>query len=194
MHPIEQLSYILPTLSSIVDRIEPAQLDDATPCDNFTVHDILSHMIVLGGSFSYWFRGAEAPALEAPAKDGTVPAQRFRTTMDDLLGAAASPGALERLITAPVGEMPGDAFARLVAFDGLVHGWDLASSTGSSFEVPPAVVAAVDGFARGALSADMRDGDTFKEATTAPPDATALEQLAAFSGRSVSQWCQAVPR
>jgi uncharacterized protein (TIGR03086 family) len=185
MQPTEQLSYILPTLSSIVERIEPDQLDNPTPCDNFTVHDILSHMIVLGGSFSYWFRGEDAPALDPPAKDGTVPAERFRTTMDDLLAAAASPGASERLISAPVGEMPGDVFARLVAFDGLVHGWDLASSTGASFEVPPAVIAAVADFARGALTADMRDGDTFKDATTAPDGASPLEQLAAFSGRAV---------
>jgi hypothetical protein len=31
----------------------------------------------------------------------------------------------------------------------------------------------------------MRDGDTFKEATTAPEDASQLERLVAFSGRSL---------
>jgi uncharacterized protein (TIGR03086 family) len=72
-----------------------------------------------------------------------------------------------------------------VAFDGLIHGWDLASSTGLDYELPPAVIAAVDEFARGALTSQMRDGDTFKEATTAPKDATQMERLVAFSGRSL---------
>lgn len=29
--------------------------------------------------------------------------------------------------------MPGSVFARLVAFDGAVHGWDLAISTGQAW-------------------------------------------------------------
>ena len=50
--------------------------------------------------------------------------------MDDLLDAVKSPGAIERTISAPIGEMPGEVFARFVAFDGLIHGWDLATATG----------------------------------------------------------------
>ena len=40
--------------------------------------------------------------------------------------------------------MPGAAFARLVAFDGLIHGWDLAIATGHAYAVHDEVVAAVD--------------------------------------------------
>ena len=105
--------------------------------------------------------------------------------MDDLLAAVNSPGAMERTISGPFGEMPGSRFARLVAFDGLIHGWDLATATGQSYGPPPAVIAAVAAFAHDALTAEMRDGDTFKEATTAPDDASQLERLVAFSGRSL---------
>jgi uncharacterized protein (TIGR03086 family) len=185
MEPTEQLSYILPTLSATVDRIAAAQLDDPTPCSDFNVHDVLDHMIVLGASFTYWFRGEDAPELEAPEVSDRVPAAEFREVMDDLLDAVKSPGAMERTISAPMGEMPGSVFARLVAFDGLVHGWDLASSTGLKFELPTVVIDSVDGFARDALTADMRDGDTFKEETMPPDNADAMERLAAFSGRPV---------
>jgi len=185
MQPTVQLSHILPTLSSMVDRINPLQLANPTPCEKFTVHDVLDHMIVLGGSFSYWFRGEEAPDLKPPPVYGVVPATQFRKTMDELLDAVSSPGAMERTISAPVGEMTGSTFARLVAFDGLIHGWDIASATGLYYEIPPAVIAAVDEFARGALTSEMRDGDTFKEATTAPEDTSQLERLVAFSGRSL---------
>ena len=185
MEPTEQLSYILPTLSATVDRIEVEQLNDSTPCSDFTVHDVLDHMIVLGASFTYWFRGEDAPDLEAPSISDRVPAAEFREVMEDLLEAVKSPGAMDRTISAPMGEMAGSVFARLVAFDGLVHGWDLASSTGLQFDLPPVVVDSVDGFARGAVTDDMRDGDTFKEATTPPADADAMARLVAFSGRAV---------
>lgn len=185
MKPTEQLSTILPTLSAMVDRIGPSQLNNATPCAKFTVHDVLDHMIVLGGAFAYWFRGAEAPELNAPPVYGWVPAAEFRKAMDDLLDAVKSPGAMERTIAAPIGEMPGSTFAQFVAFDGLIHGWDLASATGLDYGLPPAVIASVDEFARGALTSEMRDGDTFKAATPAPEDASQLERLVAFSGRSL---------
>ena len=84
-----------------------------------------------------------------------------------------------------MGTMPGETFARLVAFDGLVHGWDLATATGQAYDVPDDVVAAVDEFARAALSAEMRDGDTFKAETNPSAGASRLERLVAFSGRMV---------
>ena len=185
MEPTEQLTYILPTLTAMVDRIGPTQLNKSTPCSEFTVHDVLDHMIVLGGSFAYSFRGEQTPEIHAPAVYGWVPAAEFRKAMDDLLDAVKSPGAMERTISAPVGEMPGSTFARFVAFDGLIHGWDLASATGLDYDLPPAVIASVDEFARGALTSQMRDGDTFKEATIAPADASQIERLVAFSGRSL---------
>jgi uncharacterized protein (TIGR03086 family) len=185
MTPIEQLAQIVPTVSDLVDRIEPGQLDDPTPCRRFTVRDVLDHMLVLGGSFAYAFRGEEPPTIEPPPRDGRVPAAEFRKTMDDLLDAVRSPGAMERTVPTPMGEMPGETFARLVAFDGLIHGWDLARSTGQEYRIADAIVADVDSFARAAITDAMRDGDTFDVATTAPADADRLERLVAFSGRTL---------
>ena len=185
MEPTEQLSYILPQLSATVDRIQTMQMNDPTPCSEFTVHGVLNHMMDGGETFTYGFRGEEAPEPKPSGVYGWVPAVEFRAVMDGLLEAVKSRGAMERVMTTPMGVMPGETFARLVAFDGLMHGWDLASSTGQRFEVPPAVICAVDEFARSALTSEMRDGDTFKDATTAPDDASQLERLAAFSGRSL---------
>lgn len=185
MEPIEQLSRILPPLNDLVDNIDPAQLDDPTPCSDFTVRGVLDHMLVLGGTFAYLFRGEEPPEIQPSARDGRVPAPEFRKTMDALVDAVRSPGAMERTVPSPMGEMPGETFARLVAFDGLVHGWDLATSTGQDYRPDPEVVSAVDTFARAAITDDLRDGDTFKQATDAPVGASRLEQLIAFSGRTL---------
>ncbi len=185
MQPIDQLSYIVPTLTALVDRIEPTQLNDPTPCAKFTVHDVLDHMFVGGSTFASSFRGEQAPEIKAPPVYGRVPAVELRAAMEDLLEAVKSPGAIERTISAPIGDVPGEVFARFVAFDGLMHCWDLATATGLKFDVPPSVIEAVDEFARSALSSEMRDGDTFKDATVAPDDASRLERLAAFSGRTL---------
>lgn len=185
MNPIEQLSHILPTVSEVVEGIEPTQLDNPTPCSRFSVVDVLDHMIVGGGTFAHHFRGEPAPEIQPPPRIGCVPAAWFRRTMEDLFDAVSSPGATERVIASPFGEMPGEIFARLVAFDGLIHGWDLASSTGQAYDPPSDVVASVDEFVREALTDDLRDGDTFEVATAAPADASRLEKLVAFSGRSL---------
>jgi uncharacterized protein (TIGR03086 family) len=185
MEPTEQLAHILPMLSATVDRIQTMQMNDPTPCSTFTVHDVMNHMIVGAATFANGFRGEDAPAATAPGVYGWVPATEFRDVMEDLLGAVKSPGALDRMMSTPFGEMPGETLAQLVAFDGLMHGWDLASSTGQTFDVPPAVIAAVDEFARNALTPEMRDGDTFKDETVPPDDAGPLERLVAFSGRSL---------
>lgn len=185
MGPVEQLSVILPTVTALVDRITPDQLSDPTPCSEFTVHDVLDHMIVLGGSFAYLFRGEEPPVTEAPQTHGRVPASEVRAAMDDLLDAVRSDGAMERVLDTPIGELDGATFASVVAFDGLMHGWDLAVSTGQGYRVDAQVVDAVDAFARVALSDELREAGLFAAPTVAPGAATPIEALAAFSGRRV---------
>jgi len=185
MTPIEQLSHIVPALTGVVDRIWYGQLDSPTPCANFTVHDVLDHMLVGGGTFAPLFRGETPSEVKAPAVYGWVPATEFAATMNNLLDAVKSPGALDRVIHSPFGDVDGDTFARLVAFDGLIHGWDLAQATGQTWAPAVEVVVAVDAFARRAITPEMRDGETFANPTVAPADASPLERLVAFSGRTV---------
>jgi uncharacterized protein (TIGR03086 family) len=105
--------------------------------------------------------------------------------MTELLDAVQSPGALDRTIQTPNGAMPGTVFARLVALDGLVHGWDLATSTHQDWTPPQRVVAEVDTFARQAISPEMRGGGAFGPERTAPEGADTLTRLIAFTGRTV---------
>ena len=105
--------------------------------------------------------------------------------MDDLLAAVMSLGALERTIQTPFGPMPGAVFARLVAFDGIVHGWDLATATGQEWQPPEQLVAEVDAFAREAITAEMRNGEAFGAEQQAPANASTMLRLIAFTGRTL---------
>ncbi|MGB8860999.1 MAG: TIGR03086 family metal-binding protein [Ilumatobacteraceae bacterium] len=184
MTPTAQLEHIIPALSEVVHRIWHGQMEAPTPCAVFNVHDVIDHMIVVGGSFAPLFRGETPTEVTAPVVYGWVPASEFTETMSDLLAAVQSPGALDRTIPSPFGEVSGDTFARFVAFDGLIHGWDLARATGQTWAPPTELVEAVEAFARVAITPEMRDGHTFKDAKPAPADASPLDRLVAFSGRT----------
>jgi uncharacterized protein (TIGR03086 family) len=181
MDPRDQMDMIMPLLDGVATPLTPDQLDAPTPCAAFTVRGVLEHMIAGGTLFTAAFRG-EAPPDAFPDGD---PIAEFPKTMAALRDAIQSDGALERTIDAPFGQVPGEMFARFVAMDGLVHGWDIATATGQSYDPPEALVEEVDGFARQAIADGMRDGDTFGAAVEPPPDATAMERLAAFTGRAV---------
>lgn len=186
MEPTEQLAIIIPTLTGIVGRIQPAQLDNETPCAAFTVQGVLDHMISGARAFAPAFRGEElGPAMPVQADPEKHPVTEFRQAMVELLDAVNAPGALERTVSAPFGDVPGSVFARFVAFDGLIHGWDLATATNQPFDPPDEVVAAVAAFARKALTPEMRDGDTFAAESETSGGAGRLEKLVAFSGRSL---------
>lgn len=182
----EQLAVLIPMLKQVGNGIQPGQYDDPTPCTAFTVRGVLGHMTDLASAYAPAFRGDASPADNGtPAADDLGRGARFQVAMDALLAAVKSPGALERTIDTPFGPMPGASFARLVAFDGLIHGWDLATSTQQVWNPPENVVTEVDAFARQAIAPEMRDGDTFAAEAQVPSDATALLRLVAFSGRPV---------
>jgi len=177
MDPLTQLGLLGPLLGEVVGGIDPDRLEDATPCADFTVRNVLEHMIGGATAFAAAFRGEEpaAPVLDDPLA-------RFGPALTDLADAISGPGALDRTVAAPFGEVPGETFARFVVLDGLVHGWDMATATGQAYDPPAELVEAVDAFAHDALD-PLRDGQTFADAIEPGPEATPIEALAAYTGR-----------
>lgn len=177
MDPLTQLGLLGPALGGVVAGITPDQLDRPTACSEYTVRGVLEHMITGATAFAAAFRG-EAPGEPELA----APLERFGPTLEDLASAISAPGALERTVAAPFGDLPGETFARFVVLDGLVHGWDLATATGQAYAPPDELVAAADAFARETLD-PLRDGVTFADAIEPPDGATPIERLAAYTGR-----------
>ena len=177
MDPIVQLEQLGPHLGGVVAGITPDQLDNPTPCAEFTVRGVLEHMISGATAFAAAYRGQEAeePDLSDPLRD-------FGDVLGDLVGAVTAPGALDQTVQAPFGAVPGDTFARFIVLDGLVHGWDMATATGQPYSPPDELVAEVGVFAHQALD-PLRDGQTFADATEPDAGASPIERLAAYTGR-----------
>jgi len=185
MGPLEQLDVLEGLLGRVASGITPDDLGRPTPCAKFTVRDVLGHMIGGATQFAAGFRGEAPPAVTADVADGPEVVARAGAALGELGSAIRSPGALDRIVAAPFGEVPGDVFARFVVLDGLVHGWDLAVATSQPYDPPASLVAAVEEFARQAIAPEMRDGDTFADAIEPPAGATPIERLASFTGRRV---------
>lgn len=180
MDVLQQLDRTGEALGRVVGGITPDQLDDPTPCARFTVRGVLEHMIGGATMFTAAFRD------EVPAEpDLSDPLAGFGPCLGGLVAAIHEPGALDRKITAPWGETSGADFAQFIVLDGTVHGYDLATATGQPYAPDDALVEHLIAFAGPALEG-MRDGDTFKDATEPPADATPIQRLAALTGRSVA--------
>lgn len=184
MDGVQQIDEVLSLLEGLVDRIGPDQLELPTPCESFTVSAVLEHMTGGATAFAPAFRGEPSPS-DGGSPDAGTPQERWGRAMAELAAAVHTPGAQDRMVESPLGSVPGATFARYVAFDGLVHGWDLATATGQPYDPPTALVAEIDGFARELLKPEMRDGVAFGAEAEAAPNAGRLERLVAFTGRRI---------
>ena len=183
MDVLAQYDVLVPTLQALIGGTTTDQLDLQTPCEEWKVRDLFAHLTGGATTFAAVVRGEEPPAEVAPPADAIVPAA-CSAAIADIDEAFRSPGALDRIVATPFGEMPGEVFARLLAFDMLMHTWDLATATDRRVDLPESVVAEVDGFARAAVTPDLRGPGTFGPEVEPSAGASTLERLVAFSGRS----------
>lgn len=182
MTGVQLFDQVGPTLIGVVGNIREEDFARPTPCAKLDVAGVLEHLA--GGASAF------APLIAGGAEPGVAPTEgplleRCQAALGALVDAAHSDGAEERTISTPFGDLPGSTFITYLAFDGLTHAWDLATATGQPIAPDDDLVGRIDQFVRGFLTPAMRDGDTFAEATTPPSNATPLERLVAFSGRSI---------
>src|SRR5579859_1544539 len=89
MDLITQLDQLGPHLGAVVAGITPDQLDNPTPCAEFTVRGVLEHMIGGATAFAAAYRGSK------PAEpDLADPLGSFGPAVGDLVAAISAPGAL----------------------------------------------------------------------------------------------------
>jgi uncharacterized protein (TIGR03086 family) len=116
-----------------------------TPCSEWTVTDLVAHMV--GGSRMtvLLLEGASAHDSLAPFHDepGPDPAAELDAALVDELEAFAAPGAFERVVHHPAaGDVPGATLYEFRTSDYLLHSWDVARATGGDEQLHEGLVAA----------------------------------------------------
>ncbi|WP_349306659.1 TIGR03086 family metal-binding protein [Streptomyces malaysiensis] len=157
-----------------------------SPCTDWNVRQMVDHLLAGQHTFA-GVMGARRPLPALGPAPGALK-KAFRTSAAALVAAFEEPGALDRTVRAPIGEVPGAVALRLQTIEHLVHGWDLARAIGQKAMFDEATVERETEFARG-LTARMPSGSgaPFAPSRTAPDDAPALDRLAALLGRDITE-------
>jgi uncharacterized protein (TIGR03086 family) len=108
------------------------QLELPTPCEKFTVRDLINHLEWVADLFTSSARHGER--VEQGPYAGDFPERVERT-----LAAWERPEAWEGV--SPAMGLPMPVLARMFLVDMVTHGWDLARATGRAYEPGPEEVA-----------------------------------------------------
>ena len=165
--------------------VGPEHLDAATPCESWKVRDLINHIVGAQHFFLAVVEGAPPSGAETDVAGGDY-LGAFDDVSGRLVAAFAAEGIMDKILTAPFGQMPGHAFIGFAVNDTFVHGWDLAKSTGRSTDLAPELAAGVLEGVKRSIPDAMRGDDGQKPFGTvqqAPAGATNADQLAAFLGR-----------
>jgi uncharacterized protein (TIGR03086 family) len=185
--PLDPLHAAATATQSVIAGIGPAQWSAPTPCAAWNVADLTDHVVAGNRRFASALRGEQAPPSAPDDRDGSGTADRlgaYRRSVDDLYEAFAAPGALDRIVNVPFGQVPGAVALHLRVVELVVHGWDLARATGQHIDVPDDVVRAELEFTRRALPRVPEDRMPFDPPQPAGEGASPLDELAALLGRT----------
>jgi uncharacterized protein (TIGR03086 family) len=171
-------------LHAVIRGVAADQWSAPTPCTEWNVRMLVNH--VVGGTllFAAIIRGEPRPDRSRDHL-GDDPAAAFASAAQSLHDAFVQPGVMEGIFQSPIGERPGSQLVQMRITEQLVHGWDLATATGQTLDVPPELVAQTVSALRERLPGGRRQGPMFADEQPCDEDALALDRLAAFLGRSV---------
>ena len=183
--PLSQLTRALDATGKVIAAIGDAQWAGRTPCTEWTVSDLVRHLVAGNNRFATAVGGAERPGIEESAPTDADLAAAYQDSGAALIEAFSQPGALDRTVTVPIGQVPGVVALHLRVTEILVHGWDAATATGQPAEFPEDIAEAELTFSLGKLG-DIPPG-RFPFAPQRPVDegAPAIQRLVACLGRDV---------
>ena len=163
----------------VIGGVSPEQYGDKTPCEEWTVRDLLEHMIgVVAG-----LGAAAAGSAPEPFELAPDPAGQFDQAAASALAAWRTPGVLDRVVDAGPGPMPGRVLAGINLLDTATHTWDLATATGQPTALPDDVARAALEASVATITPEIRPG-RFGPEIAVPADASPTDRLVAFLGRT----------
>jgi uncharacterized protein (TIGR03086 family) len=188
MEPFSAFEYAVASTAEVIKGMLPGQGDAPTPCTEWDVRALLSHVIgtlwLAEALFTdqaprYPMAPGGLPAAELGRDD---PAAAYAEASAAALAAAGAGDALTRMHPTPLGEMPGPVLAGFTTLDLAVHGWDLATATGQPADLDGRLAAHVLAFAEQAITPATR-APRIGPALPVPADAPVTQRLVAFLGR-----------
>ena len=170
-------------MASLLAAVSDEQFDLPTPCPEARLGDLIDHI----GTFATNFTAVAHK--EVPGRPGKPSAANLAAGWQDRItrdlrtctDAWRQPEAWEGMTVAGGIEMPAEVAGLVVLDELVVHGWDIAVSTGQRYEPSEADIEAAASFVQSFEA--PRDGSLFGPMVPVPDGAAPLDRLLGLTGR-----------
>jgi uncharacterized protein (TIGR03086 family) len=186
---IPMMQRVVDTTTAVIDKTQADQLANPTLCTEWTVKDVINHMV--GGATMFAISVEEGSVPDAMLGQlmggdnvGNDPKGAWATASDRAMKAFALPGAMDKVVKLPFGEMPGSIALNIAIFDVATHACDLARATGQHVTDTELLEGAL-AMGQQMIGPDLRMPGVFGAEQTADGSATAEDKLLAFAGRQI---------
>lgn len=167
--------------AGVLARVSPDQFGAPTPCSEWTIWDLIDHVIGGNERVGQW---AASPMQPQARPDDTVAAHRASALAAQ--SVFAGPDGMTAMYKLPFGEVPGQVFVGMRTSDVLTHAWDLAFATNQSTDLDPELAAEQLIAAHAFVRPEFRGpGRPFGHEHSCSAERAPADQLAAFLGRKV---------
>ena len=173
-------------MARLVEAVSEDQLDGPTPCTDWRVRDLVDHVHEF--SLVFTLNATKTPIPERDfVHDGRLPTDwrsRVVQQLDDLARAWHDEAAWSGRVSAGGIEMSADDNALVAMEELVVHGWDLARSTGQDIDqVDGDSLAAVDRFLEVFADPIASGKGPYGPAVEVAAGASRLDQMLGRAGR-----------
>lgn len=162
------------------------QYDAPTPCEEFDVRRLSSHLVAVVRRIAVIGRGEapfSVPSFADELADGEW-AAAWESGARELAQVWADPEILGRTLQMPAGPMPGASAAAAYTNELTVHTWDLAKATGQHPAWDSDLLERVLSVVRRTLPAETRGGRVpYGEIVAVAADAPVIDRLVGWAGR-----------
>jgi uncharacterized protein (TIGR03086 family) len=183
---LDLLERTLAQTGAIIARVRPDQATLPTPCASWDVRTLVNHLVHDVRQFTKMAQGGRYEPDDADVI-GDDWAGAYHEAASSLLAAWRRPGALDRTVRLPFGEVPASWSVGQQVADLAVHGWDVAKATGQPTDLDPEVGQFSLDWGRENLKPQFRgdeaSGKSFGPEVAVPEDAPLYDRLAACFGR-----------
>ena len=161
----------------------PDQWDEPTPCPDWTVRQVVHHLVV--GTDRFIRRFGVTPSVAVPEQESS-PAElltALERSTAQLVAVFSEPGRLQQVIELPIGAMPGQSALDLRVVETFTHGWDIAQALRTPIDFDTSAIERAIAFSGPALARIPEGRSPFGTPQPTPEGADAKDRLVALLGR-----------
>ncbi len=190
MDEIELLEGVMTKTGAVVANVDKERLTATTPCDEYTVHQLMNHIVGWVQVFEAGCNGHSFDGDPSAYVCGPDASELFAKLAASIVAGWKEFGFDREVRISSGSMMPAAMVFNMTVMEYLAHGWDLASATGQPNPYSEAEAAEVLARAKVTLPPEYQgEGMSFGAIVPVADDAPAIDQLIGFLGRD-PKWAE----